>query len=266
MALNSLQPETVFWAVFYIMLFSTLGFVVLMFRQQKHRRLYHYITITITITSALAYFAMADGLGVAKIEVPPKNQDSEPTYRSFYYARSIDLVITSPLIVLELGLLAGLDLVTIGLLLVANVYMVVAELVSTSAGSYHNIARWGFFVTGCLIYVYQAFVLLTAGRASASTHSPRVLRLFFSLTIYILVLWLLYPIVWALSEGSEQISEGVETLSYAVIDVLSKAVFGFWILLAHDQIHLLPVHRDGADESERARLNQGGTYGAVGNH
>jgi len=243
--------DVVLWAVFYIMIGSSIVFAILMIRQPSHRRLYHYVTIFITLTSGLAYFAMANGLGITEIGNPPKDDGEEPTYRNFYYARYVDLVITTPLVLLDLGLLSGLDYVTITLLVVADVYMIIATLVGTLAGPSHNLARWGFFTTACIIFVYQAFTLLTHGTTSAKTHSPRVYHLYLSLTIYTLVLWLAYPIIWSLSQATNILDESGEILACAVVDILSKAVFGFWILFKHDQVHL--IH--GGHTNEHQRLN-----------
>jgi bacteriorhodopsin len=240
------------------MIGSSIVFALLMVRQPSHRRLYHYVTLFITLTSGLAYFAMANGLGITEIENPPKGDGEEPSYRNFYYARYVDLAITTPLVLLDLGLLSGLDYVTIILLVVADVYMIIATLVGTLAGPSHNIARWGFFTTACIIFVYQAFTLLTVGTASAKTHSVRVYRLYLSLALYTLVLWLSYPIIWSLSQATNILDESGEILACAVVDILSKAVFGFWILFKHDHVHLIPIHHSGERNghvNEHQRLN-----------
>jgi len=250
--------DAVLWAVFSIMLGSSIAFAVLMVRQPSHRRLYHYITLFITLTSALAYFAMANGLGITEIENLPKGDGEEPTYRNFYYVRYVDLAITTPLVLLDLCLLSGLDAVTIILLVVADVYMIIATLVGTLAGPSHNTARWGFFTTACVIFIYQAYTLLTYGVTSAKTHTVRVYHLYLSLTVYTLVLWLAYPVIWSLSQATNILDESGEILACAVIDILSKSVFGFWLLFKHDQVRLIPIHHSGEQNthsSEHQRLN-----------
>jgi bacteriorhodopsin len=49
---------------------------------------------------------------------------------------------------------------------------------------------------------------------------------------YILVLWTLYPIVWAVGDGSYKLSVDGEIISYAVLDILAKPVLGLWLLTA----------------------------------
>jgi len=250
--------DAVLWAVFNVMIGSSIVFVILMTRQPSHRRLYHYVTFFITLTSGLAYFAMANGLGITEIENPPKDDGEEPTYRNFYYARYVDLAITTPLVLVDLGLLSGLDFVTLILLVVADVYMIIATLVGTLAGPSHNIARWGFFATACAIFIYQAFTLLTLGTTSAKSHSPRVYHLYLSLTTFTLVLWLAYPVIWSLSQATNILDESGEILACAIVDILSKAVFGFWILFQHDHVRLLPTQHGSTHNglaSEHQRLN-----------
>ena len=39
--------------------------------------------------------------------------------------------------------------------------------------------------------------------------------------------------VWAISEGAHLISVDGEVIAYAVLDILAKPIFGFWLLYAH---------------------------------
>jgi bacteriorhodopsin len=48
-----------------------------------------------------------------------------------------------------------------------------------------------------------------------------------------LILWTLYPVVWAVGDGARKLSVDQEIIGYAVLDVLAKVVFGFWLLLTH---------------------------------
>jgi len=50
---------------------------------------------------------------------------------------------------------------------------------------------------------------------------------------YTLVVWLAYPIVWVLASSTHNLSVNGEVIAYAVLDVLSKAVFGLWLLTQH---------------------------------
>ncbi|NRJ45862.1 hypothetical protein F3B15_25070, partial [Salmonella enterica subsp. enterica serovar Typhi] len=46
----------------------------------------------------------------------------------------------------------------------------------------------------------------------------------------------IYPIIWGIADGSRNINVDSEIIAYAVLDVLAKPVFGFWLLFTHDSM------------------------------
>ena len=40
--------------------------------------------------------------------------------------------------------------------------------------------------------------------------------------------------VWGIADGARKLSVDGEIIAYAVLDVLAKPVFGFWLLFTHD--------------------------------
>lgn len=42
--------------------------------------------------------------------------------------------------------------------------------------------------------------------------------------------------VWGIADGSRQVNVDGEIIAYAVLDVLAKGVFGFWLLITHDSM------------------------------
>jgi bacteriorhodopsin len=77
------------------------------------------------------------------------------------------------------------------------------------------------------------FSLLLSSRHAAIARNPKVGRLFAGISMYTIIVWTIYPIVWALGEGTQRISVNTEILLYAILDVLGKALFGGWLLLSH---------------------------------
>lgn len=47
------------------------------------------------------------------------------------------------------------------------------------------------------------------------------------------MLWILYPIFFALGKGAGRISTDAETIAYTIIDIFTKTVFGLWLLFRH---------------------------------
>lgn len=42
--------------------------------------------------------------------------------------------------------------------------------------------------------------------------------------------------IWGLADGSRTIDVDAEIIAYAVLDILAKPVFGFWLLFTHDSM------------------------------
>ncbi len=42
--------------------------------------------------------------------------------------------------------------------------------------------------------------------------------------------------IWGVADGSYTIDVDAEIVSYAILDVLAKPVFGFWLLFTHDSM------------------------------
>lgn len=40
--------------------------------------------------------------------------------------------------------------------------------------------------------------------------------------------------IWGIADGSRNIDVNAEIIAYAVLDILAKPVFGFWLLFTHD--------------------------------
>ena len=42
--------------------------------------------------------------------------------------------------------------------------------------------------------------------------------------------------VWGIADGSRIANVDAEIIAYAVLDILAKPVFGFWLLFTHDSM------------------------------
>ncbi|KAI9022680.1 hypothetical protein DFJ74DRAFT_670426 [Hyaloraphidium curvatum] len=211
--------HTILWAVFAIMSGSTGFFYFLAVPKPSTERNFHYITGAITMIAAIAYYSMAGDFGVVKVDGRP-----------FYYARYIDWALTTPLLLLDLLVLAGADTTRIVFIIFLDVVMVVTGLFG---GLVTDSLKWGYFAMGCIAFVGLLIELLGPVRAAAARASAETGALFDQLAYWTLGLWTAYPIVWGLAEGSNFLSLEDEVGLYAVLDVSAKALFGFWLLLRH---------------------------------
>lgn len=83
---------------FLILLISTIVFITRVGSSTTQKKFY-YCNVFICGFATMAYFAMLSGQGWTAIA----------GCRQFFYARYVDMAITEPLIILNLGLIAGAD-------------------------------------------------------------------------------------------------------------------------------------------------------------
>ncbi|KAH9203467.1 bacteriorhodopsin [Leptodontidium sp. 2 PMI_412] len=243
--------ETTLWIVFAIMLLSSITFMFLAYRQPVSKRAFHLTTSLITIFASISYYAMATGDGNSMVSYVVKEHHGkgiQDTYiyifRQVYWARYIGLSVTTPLLLLDLALLAGLNGANIVALISADVVMTITGLF---AGLNENGGqKWGYYTISCIAYLFVIYLLVIQGRSSATTQGPKVGTLFTSLAGFTLIVWTLYPIVWGIGDGARKISVDAEVVSYAILDVLAMPVFGFWLLIAHRNIPAANIHLGGA--------------------
>ncbi|BFZ56905.1 hypothetical protein PYCC9005_003955 [Savitreella phatthalungensis] len=234
-----------YWAVFAVMAFSMLVFSGMTLRIPRGERIFHYITILIVAVASIAYYTMASNLGSAAVAIEFANYSSDP-YRQVFYARYIDWFVTTPLLLLDLLLLAGLEWSQIIFVVVMDEIMVVTGLVGALTPSSY---KWGYWTFGMVAYFLVAYVLIFEARKNALRIGSDVHRVYIGVAVWTAFLWTLYPVAWGLSEGGNVTSSDGEAVFYGVLDILAKPVFGLWILLGHRGIGL-----------DRLGLVEGRTY------
>lgn len=91
-----------YFTVCAVMIVSTGAFMGLAFTKPRPARLFHYITASITMVAAVAYFSMGSNLGWTAIEVEWFRSDPKVAghMRQIFYVRYIDQFITTPLVLL----------------------------------------------------------------------------------------------------------------------------------------------------------------------
>lgn len=152
------------------------------------------------------------------------------------FGRDSDLsrrFVTAPLILLLITLTAALPWHTVMVTLILGITMVVTAL----AGALTRTAyKWGFYVFSLVALFSILYKLLAVGPKHAGPLGADVKKAYFGLAAFISFVWLLYPICWGLSEGGNVISVDSEMIFYGVLDILSKAVFGFLVNTFHTKI------------------------------
>jgi len=218
-----------------VFLVSTLLIAVMASRLHVKHRAFHLLTFLITGIAALSYYAMATKSGTTFVPVGwHKIQGIEtPVFRQVFWARYVDWALTSPLLLLDLALLAGLSWIDVVSLLIADEAMLITGLFAAVHRGPKSGAKWGWYAFSCLFFIYIFFQLLWKGRKSAQHQHKETSGLYTKLSIYTIILWLFYPIIFALGEGVGRIHPNAETIAFAVLDIFAKSVFGIWLLFVH---------------------------------
>ena len=182
---------------------------------------YEYIiAMFIPVWSGLAYTAMAFGQG--KIEIAGQTT---------HYARYIDWVVSTPLLLLALGLTAMFYIpkderrVTLLAGLVgADVVMILCGLVADL--STRPAVRLTWYALGCVALVVVLWVVWGPLRRVAARQGARLSGIYDKLALYLTVLWFGYPAVWLLGpSGFGLLNQTTDTLLFVVLPFFSKVVF-----------------------------------------
>ncbi|KAI9739666.1 MAG: hypothetical protein M1834_006384 [Cirrosporium novae-zelandiae] len=230
------------WVVCILMGLSSLAFYALAWRTPVQKRILHILTAFITTFAFISYYAMAIGDGVSYhsyTETHKSKLHHGPDYsqkynREVYWARYVDWSLTTPLLLIDLALVAGLNGASILVAVIADLIMILTGLFSAFAKD--GAPTWGFYAIACIAYLTILWHLIYNGRAIAMSRDARTGKFFTAIAGFTFVIWTIYPIIWGFADGSHHLSLDSEIIIYAILDILAKPVFGFWLLLTHDRM------------------------------
>lgn len=219
------------WFVFAVMLASALAILGWSKTLPIGHRGFHYLSLGILFTAAVAYYCMASDLGSTPVYVEFIRRESDlytgsvarPT-RSIWYARYIDWTITTPLLLLDLLLATGLPLSQIFFIIFMDILMIEVGLIGALVPTSY---KWGLFAFGCAAQVYIVYSLLFPARTSAKLIGADVHKSYIVSAVVLNVLWILYPIAWGVADGGNIISPNSEMVFYGILDLLAKPGFIF---------------------------------------
>jgi len=224
-----------YWAVTAVMTLSTIIFMAWSFTIPRSNRIFHYITASITLVASIAYFSMASNLGYAVIDVEfvRSNPVVSGLTREVFYVRYIDWFVTTPLLLTDLLLTAGLPWPTVLYTILVDEVMIVTGLVGALVSSRY---KWGYWTFGTAALFFVAYNLVIVGRSNSKRLSTRAQSTYLYCGALTVFLWFLYPIAWGLCEGGNVISPDSEAVFYGILDLFAKPVFGFMLLFGHQKI------------------------------
>lgn len=189
------------WVVFVLMTIAAATFASLSWKVPVSRRLYHVVATLACIVGALSYFAMATGQGAqmrcGRVEHAPGN-GHDHSYRStgvcreVYWTHYVDWIVSTPMLLLGLCLLAGVDGAHTVMAIAADIVMKLAGLFA-ALGRKHTGQRWGWYVIAWIAYLCVIWHVAVHGSRTVKARGSGVAGVFGSLALYALVLWTIYP-------------------------------------------------------------------------
>jgi bacteriorhodopsin len=217
------EGQIALWVGFFGMFLPFLYFAMSMSSKEDGKRKFHIYTMMVNGIASIAYLYMATGNGWSEVDG-----------RQFFYARYIDWVFTTPLLLLDLCALGMVGADTTNYLIGMDVLMIVSGVIgafltgNTTDYDYHP---WVFFAFG--IFFFLPIVYQLGFGIPAKMTAPNAKDTYNMVAWLTIITWTLYPVVWVLAEGTHTLSPNYEVICYTVMDLLSKSVFGMILISSH---------------------------------
>lgn len=220
---------TILWVGCAAMVLGALAIAALGQSARDEDKHHSVVAAFVPLIAAVAYFAMATGQGDLVVDG-----------RTVFFARYVDWVFTTPLLLIGLltiglpvlrgavddgrqrtGLVAGV----VG----ADVLMIVTGLFAALSSDDTN--RYTWYTISCGAFLAVIAIIWGPVRQAARAQGGSTFVLYGQLLAVLTVLWFIYPVLWILgTEGSGTIGLSAEVLVFAVIDVVAKVGFGLLLV------------------------------------
>ncbi|WP_226584087.1 bacteriorhodopsin [Halobacillus litoralis] len=206
-----------------IMLAGALYFYYLSRRPKGVPTYEYFLAITIPLWSGAAYLAIAFGQGVLK--------QSE---RTVYFARYLDWVVTTPLLLLALGLTAMIyvdkkNKTLLVTLVSLDVFMILTGLIADFSTGFIKYIWYTLGVIALLLILYIVWFPL---RRIADTFGHKLSVHYRRCAAYLTCFWVLYPTAWLLGPSGVGLTQDmVDVAAFIILPIFSKV--GFSILDLH---------------------------------
>lgn len=144
------------------------------------------------------------------------------------WGRYLTWALSTPAILLALGLLAGSNLTKIFTIITTDIAMCVTGLAAALTTS-SLVLRWSYYALSCSFFAVVLYVLLVEWPKDAQ--ATGTISIFNSLKLLTVTLWLGYPIFWALgAEGLGILGVGVTSWLYSILDIAAKYIFAYLLI------------------------------------
>jgi len=258
-----IHSTTILWVAFGLLFAPALYFMWRGFDEVAEKIDPEWNTIRIgagvvNVVASLAYLTMALGYGFT----------TKCSGRDFYYARYVDWLITTPIMLHKyIRLSEDGDQLTQMFLVIMDIFMIAAGLIGELI---EGSERWAYFGFAVLVFLPIVWILATLVKHNHAScffghfssepidrNDPHfsLTRLFANLASLVIASWVVYPIIWILANVSVRhstdackygssvgvgsirqlgiISVQGEAYAYTILDIISKTVAG-WYIVSYD--------------------------------
>ena len=214
----------------------------------RRRQEFYIVTIFITAIAFVNYLAMALGFGLTIVEVGGEELP-------IYWARYTDWFFTTPLLLIDLGLLVGANRNELSSLVGLDMLMIGTGVVATlSAGpgflseGARRLIWWGISTGFLLVLLYMLYGSLDE---KASKLTGDAASTFSTLRTLIVVVWLVYAVWWIVgTEGLQLVSLNIETAGFMVLDLVAKVGFGIILLSSREVLDAAGARASSAEPAD----------------
>ncbi len=212
------MTEVWLWSYVVVMALGAVVFLVWARNPAGVPRVEYVIAAAIPIWSGTWYAVMA--LGGGQVEVAGQTT---------YWARYVDWVVTTPLLLVALVLTATHALPRTRWGLMAA--LVVADVVMVTSGALADLAEdntWRFSLYGVGWLGLVAVLVLIWGplRRTAEQQPPAMAKAFREVALLLSLLWVGYPLIWLVGpSGLGLVGETTDTALFVVLPAFSKVVW-----------------------------------------
>ena len=229
---QAVQDNTLLNASFWVNI-ALAGLSILLFVfmgrnvEDPRSQLIFVATLMVPLVSISSYTGLASGLTISFLEMPAGHALAGEEVLTMW-GRYLTWALSTPMILLALGLLAGSNMTKIFTAIVADIGMCVTGLAAALTVSSHAL-RWFWYVISCAFFVVVLYVLLVEWAQDAEVAGTA--EIFNTLKILTVVMWLGYPIFWALgAEGIAVLDVAITSWAYSGLDIVAKYIFAFLLL------------------------------------
>ncbi|CAG8260848.1 unnamed protein product [Penicillium olsonii] len=237
------------WVVAVLMGISSLVFYSLAARAPLAKRIIHVLTSLITTVSFITYLALATGQGITTkhVRIHEHHKHVPNTHtdytRQLLWLRYLNWGLTTPLLFINFALISGLPGANLLIAIVANLTMLATGLLGSFAG--HGRERWVWLTISCISYLVVVHHAGFHAHRAVSNKDAQTQKFFSAVASSAIVALALFPISVAAGALALKLSVDTETILFAVQDIFTQGILGYFLLLAHDSSAGISLYLDG---------------------